>query len=108
MSNTKRTGTHRLNGPISVLNPMPDKVVLADGKIEYKKILKPGHYVFDGRKWVPYHEYFSRPENNSPAVHTDQGWIDKFDWGAGKNWAEHGGRRGREDWLKESGNVCKG
>lgn len=102
-SKVKRTGTHRLNGPISVLNPMPDG--------PEKKILRPGHYVFDFKegRFVPYHEYFSRPENNAPAVHTDQAkWLNTMDWGAGKNWADHGGRKGREEWMKRDQINCHG
>lgn len=98
----------RTKGKISILNPMNDKhKVDANGK---STILRPGHYIWDAKeeRFVSYHEYFSRPENNAPAVHTDEGWVSKFDWGAGKNWKDHGGRRGREDWMKRDGIQCKG
>lgn len=46
------------------------------------------------------------------AVHDDR-IFDTFDWGAGKNWADHGGRAGRREWMKRGdgeGNSyeCKG
>lgn len=97
----KRTGTHRHNAPISILNPMPDG--------PEKNILPTGSYIWNGDKFVPRSEY---REPSAAAVHTDQAvWLNKFDWGAGKTWADHGGRRGREDWMKGKdgdGYVCKG
>lgn len=74
-----------------------------------KKILPPGTYIWNGNTFVSRTEY---KEPAASAVHTDQAsWLNKFDWGAGKNWAENGGRRGREDWMKGKdgdGYVCKG
>lgn len=100
MGNLRRRGVMRTRANISVLNPMPD---------EFKtNVLKPGHYVFDGNTFVPYDEYHSRQENNAPAVMTDEKWVSQFDWGAGKNWKDHGGRAGRREWMRRDGIQEKG
>lgn len=71
---------------------------------------KCGHWVFD-KDGNLVDKNTVTPSNSAPAVHDDR-IFDTFDWGAGKNWAQHGGRSARREWMKrgdgETSYECKG
>lgn len=97
---TKRSGAQRHN--------YKKQTFLPSAEFKFKKV-KTGHWVFDkdGNKV----EKGKEKQTDVPAVHDDR-TFSAFDWGAGKNWADHGGRAGRREWMKRGDGTgsfeCKG
>ncbi len=42
----------------------------------------------------------STPASNAPAIHDDRTFTRQWDYGAGRNWKDHGGRAGRKAWMR--------
>lgn len=100
MSKTKRSGAQRHN--------YKSRTFLPTAEFKPTKV-KGGHWTFD--KDGNLVDRQTVKQTGVPAVHDDR-LYNTFDWGAGKNWADHGGRAGRREWMKngigEGPIECKG